>query len=85
MYVYDSGGQLTYKVAPPLCCGGCCYNCYDPKAGACVCCKIPFYIYPHDDLGKDVGNITKQWRGLMTEALTGSNKCLILRRANAPL
>jgi hypothetical protein len=72
--VHNSTGELVYKISPPLCCGGCCYNCIDPKTSSFMCCKVPFYIYPANDVGgKDVGNITKQWGGLATELLTGKS------------
>jgi hypothetical protein len=71
--VYDANNTHVYHIAPPLCLGGCCIDPCDKKHGnSCMSCKIPFYIYPVGTT-EDVGNITKEWRGMSTEIFTDAD------------
>lgn len=51
----------------------------DVCAGGCCNCKIPFYIYKHDEdePGKHVGEIVKIWGGLTSELFTAADTFMV--------
>lgn len=77
MLIVNSQGFPTYKVHPPTCCAGMCvYPCAEgnPCCGA-GCCKLPFHIFPADQLDTDngaahIGKIVKVPKSLRTEIFT---------------
>lgn len=77
LHVYDyNSGALIYKVHPPTCCGGLCYNsCTEGNPCAEGCCMMPFRIYAGNQEkthGKApfVGKILKTPKSFAVEVLT---------------
>jgi len=77
MMIVNGAGLPIYKVHSPTCCAGMCVNpCTEgnPCCGA-GCCKVPFHIFPADQLDTDngapsVGKIVKVPKSLRTEIFT---------------
>lgn len=71
--------QDIYKIHPPTCCAGCCYNCCSEGNGlGAICCKVPFRVYSAGLASTDgdapyIGKILKQPKSLKTELFTDAN------------
>ena len=58
MQIKDANGIPMYQVHPPTRCKGSCIDYREvPEAKICCCCssKVPFYIYPAEQLNTDSG------------------------------
>ena len=72
-------GQPLYKIHPPTCCMGICPNCCT-EGNPCGkgCCKVPFWVFPANQLVTDgdapyIGKILKKPKSLATELFTDAN------------
>lgn len=78
--LYDSNGSKIYKIRPPTCCCGICFNCFT-EGNPCTrgCCKVPFWIFDpnqtHTNGGEaeHLGKILKKPKSLVTEAFTDAH------------
>ena len=77
MQIKDANGRPMYKVHSPTCCMGTCVNICAEGNPCCGrgCCKIPYYIYPADQLDTDngapfIGKIVKVPKSLKVELFT---------------
>eukprot|EP01038_Epipyxis_sp_PR26KG_P010734 gene10734-14418_t len=68
--VMKPDGTVQYVLRQPTCCCGTCVDCC--KLGCCSC-KIPFYFYEPGNESKEVGGVTKVWRGLGSEIFTDAD------------
>ena len=70
--VLDAGMRKLYQIEPPSCCMGMCVNCCE---GGCCNCKVPFHVFDAagGSKGERVGNITKEWGGLLKELTTDAD------------
>jgi len=74
--IKNAAGQAVYKVRPPTCCCGVCFNCCTEGSNlGAVCCKVPFRVYDANATGEaaHLGKILKIPKSLKTEVFTDAN------------
>jgi hypothetical protein len=89
--MYDEKGEELYKLHPPTCLGGLCFNCFTEgnPCGRKGCCKVPFWIFPPgqvDTNGGDashIGKILKKPKSAIVEIVTNANAFDVVFPADA--
>lgn len=61
--VKDASGETKYHIAMPTC-----FYCL-PYVCAEGCCRVPFYVYPKDNLENPIGKIVRRWNSLATQLI----------------